>query len=61
MVGANETCLAGLLFAGVDEVAEKAELEEGDGGRATEGVDDGVAEEAVLEEGDGVRATEGVD
>ena len=47
MVGEKETCLAGLLFVVVDEVAERAELEEGGGGRATEGVDDVVAEEAV--------------
>ena len=42
-----------------DEVAEEAELEEGGGGRATEGVD-GSAEEAELEEGGGGRALEGV-
>ena len=49
MVGEKETCLAGMLFVVVDEVAERAELEEGGGGRATEGVDES-AEEAVVEE-----------
>ena len=60
IVGAKVTCFA-LIVDVFGEVAERAELEEGDGGRATEGVDDGVAEEAVLEEGDEGRATEGVD
>ena len=60
IVGAKETCFA-LVVDVFDEVAERAELEEGDGGRATEGVDDEIAKEAVLEEGGGGRATEGVD
>ena len=59
IVGAKETCFA-LVVDVFDEIAERAELEEGDGERATEGVDDEIAEEAVLEEGGGGRATVGV-
>ena len=49
IVGAKETCLAFVGDVDFDEVAEEAELEEGGGGRATEGVDES-AEEAVVEE-----------
>ena len=48
-IGAKDTCFALVDGVDFDEVAERAELEEGGGGRATEGVDE-VAEEADVEE-----------
>ena len=60
IVGAKETCFAFVDEVDFDEVAEEAELEEGDGGRATEGVIDEFAEEAGFEERDEGRAPEGV-
>ena len=60
IIGAKVTCFALVDDVVFGDVAERAELEEGGGGRATVGVDE-VAEEADVEEGDGGRAPEGVD
>ena len=61
IIGEKVTCFAFLAGVEVDEGAEKAGLEEGDGGRALAGVEvDADAEEAGLEEGDGGRALAGV-
>ena len=59
-VGAKDTCFALVDDVDFDGVAERAGLEEGVEGRATEGVNDEGAEEADVEECDEGRAPEGV-